>query len=855
MRSTILKLSLHFHSIKQSKLNSLSKTYRVDSTFQKITRHVPGIIYQFQYLPEGEFGKYAMPYANENLKEVFGISPDEVRENIEPIFDIIHPDDISSLRNSIEISRLTFNDWRYEFRIIMPDGQIKYLSGLARPEQINNGSVLWYGYIVDNTEKKIEEKRNNETRAKYQGYFENIPDGLFVVNRKGKYLEANPGAVKMTGYSEKELLTMTVADLVAPSFHTDNFNTLKKSFETGSVDEEIMLKKKNGEEIWIRLLTNKVNDDRVIAFCHDITQKKLDSKKLEEELGFHKLLSSITSHFVDVNFRNIEIILNEALKKTGGFFQADRCYIFMTDADNSSISKTYEWSREKRNSIKNFQYNLPYHSKPWWWKKLHNREVINILDLNTNTDLSEKDKKLLLSYRIKSVLVIPMKNLGKLIGFTAIDCIHTNKKWETSQISKLQIIAENFANIISKVHTEKLLKDSENRYRLLAENAKDVIFRIQLYPKRHFQYVSPSCKQLTGYAPEEYYNNPLLDMRIVHPEDKKLLENIEISTQKFRNPLKIRIIRKDGKIIWSEQSNAPVYDKMGNLIAIEGIARDITKQKEDEKQLKHLNNELKRKKKDLENLNKTLEKKIKKEVEKNRKLDQLMALNARQTALGEMIGNIAHQWRQPLNLLSLAIYDLEEAYDFDELDKDYLSYSIEEMNSIIQRMSSTIDDFRNYFEPQSEKTEFSAKELIDRAFSFLEGELTSKSVKIIRDVPTDILIFGYTNQLEQVVVNILKNALDALSVLDPEKRSISVKIKVNNNQYRQIEISNTGENIAEENMQKIFDPYFTTKSEGKGLGLGLYISKVIVEKNMKGSIRCENLEGGVKFSLSLPPAV
>ncbi|MFW6248798.1 MAG: sensor histidine kinase, partial [Bacteroidota bacterium] len=317
----------------------------------------------------------------------------------------------------------------------------------------------------------------------------------------------------------------------------------------------------------------------------------------------------------------------------------------------------------------------------------------------------------------------------------------------------------------------------------------------------------------------------------------------------FTKTLTLRLIRKDGKVIWSEHSNAPVYDQKGRLIAIEGIARDISSQMKDQHQLTLLNKELTDKKIALEKLNNSLKMKVKKEVEKNRKLDHLMALQARQSAMGEMIGNIAHQWQQPLNLLSLAIYDLDDAFRFGELDKEYMKRSMEEINSIIQKMSKTIDDFRNYFQPQKKKTYFHLHDIIKMALLFLSSELEENSVKLQRDVPVDIVIYGYTAQLEQVITSILKNALDAMRNLDEENRIIKIKAKTENNGNCVLAISNNGKPIRKEYLTKLFDPYFTTKPEGTGMGLGLYVAKVIMEKNMNGKIQCHNIKEGVKFNL------
>lgn len=136
-------------------------------------------------------------------------------------------------------------------------------------------------------------------------------------------------------------------------------------------------------------------------------------------------------------------------------------------------------------------------------------------------------------------------------------------------LKKYELILEN-----KKAYEE--LRESEKKFRLLAENAQDIIYRYEFFPERGFAYVSPSVTKITGYTPEEHYADPDLGLKIVHPDDRHLLEKIIKGEIKIDEPFALRLIKKDGTIIWTEQRNVPIYDANGNLIAIEGVSRDIT---------------------------------------------------------------------------------------------------------------------------------------------------------------------------------------------------------------------------------------------------------------------------------------
>lgn len=136
------------------------------------------------------------------------------------------------------------------------------------------------------------------------------------------------------------------------------------------------------------------------------------------------------------------------------------------------------------------------------------------------------------------------------------------------------------------------LRGSEERFRLLAENARDLIYRIDLFPERRFTFVSPSAYDLTGYTPEDHYTDPDLGMKLIYPSDKEHFQKAMDSGRAFHQPVQLRWVRKDNTVIWTEQNNVPVYDESGTMIAIEGIARDVTERKGLEHSLKKSNQRL-----------------------------------------------------------------------------------------------------------------------------------------------------------------------------------------------------------------------------------------------------------------------
>jgi C4-dicarboxylate-specific signal transduction histidine kinase len=236
-------------------------------------------------------------------------------------------------------------------------------------------------------------------------------------------------------------------------------------------------------------------------------------------------------------------------------------------------------------------------------------------------------------------------------------------------------------------------------------------------------------------------------------------------------------------------------------------------------------------------------------VEDLRRKEQLLLQQNRLAAMGEMIGNIAHQWRQPLNTLGLLVQELPVIYQKGELSTEYLQESKEKAMKLIGAMSRTIDDFRNFFRPDKEKASFRANEVIRTTISLLQASFDNEQIEVSVQ-EEDVVIEGYPNELSQVILNILINAKDAFLERSTENAQILVST-FRENGKPVITISDNAGGIPEEIMGKIFEPYFTTKGPNKGTGIGLFMSKTIVEKSLNGSLTVRNTATGSEFRIVL----
>lgn len=255
--------------------------------------------------------------------------------------------------------------------------------------------------------------------------------------------------------------------------------------------------------------------------------------------------------------------------------------------------------------------------------------------------------------------------------------------------------------------------------------------------------------------------------------------------------------------------------------------------------------------KSLNKLNKNLEKTIQKEVSKNREKDELIIAQSRNAAMGEMISMIAHQWRQPLTTISMDVNNILADIELESLNENELKNISKNIIERTQYLSKTIEDFRNFFKPEKTHEKTDIKKVIQEAVSITNASLNNNSVILNINCSVEKSINTYSREVLQVLINIIKNAKEALEDNPTENRLIEIKCS-QTEEYLEIRIFNNGNKIPEDILEKIFDPYFSTKKENIGTGLGLYMSKIIIEKHLKGSLEAFNVRSGVEFVIVLP---
>ncbi|MCD8213805.1 MAG: PAS domain S-box protein [Campylobacter sp.] len=304
--------------------------------------------------------------------------------------------------------------------------------------------------------------------------------------------------------------------------------------------------------------------------------------------------------------------------------------------------------------------------------------------------------------------------------------------------------------------------------------------------------------------------------------------------------LNYKLKHKNGKILWIRISGDSISVKEEVL----WIVIDITKRVAMEKKLKESKLKINR-------LNKTLNQEVKNQLALIREKDEQLQYQSRLVQMGEMLNMIAHQWRQPLGAISATTSFLSTSLMLNDFDKSSFLNEIDKIEKYAKHLSDTIDDFRNFFKLTKNKETTSLEELANMAINIVKPILQTKKIKIYTKYNCNTSFLTYKNEVSQVVLNLIKNSQDAFLENQITDCIIEISTYIQKS-YFCLSIKDNAGGIKEEIMDKIFDLYFSTKHGKNGTGIGLYMSKIIIQDHCQGKLEARRIKNGSLFTIKLP---
>jgi len=533
-----------------------------------------------------------------------------------------------------------------------------------------------------------------------------------------------------------------------------------------------------------------------------ITNKTQNSEYLDLDL----IIKSSNSISKD---RKLKRIIKNILELVYKFSGAQNGFMFLNESE-LTIAAQINDSNFKYFMDEKFEIQLPI-SVVKYAQKL--KEVLLINDINS-CELEIKDSYIAKN-EPKSILVIPLvlndevKAVIYLENFNQKN-IFTKQSIETIKLLSTQMIIsiENsyfYENLEGLV--EKRTNELENTLSLF-DMGQMLLFKWENKKDWPVSYLSNNIESILGYKKDDFLSGKINYIDIIHDDDKvTVLKEVKKASKGRENTVlhkTYRIKNKNGKYLWIYDSTKIVYDELGNVAYFLGYIVDVTKEK---------------------------------------KRENYLLQQTKMIALGEMIGNIAHQWRQPLSLISTSASSLKLKRELKILEENDINESVEIILNTVNELSHTIDDFRDFLcVDKSVFEEFYLDDIVSKAQKMINHFFVNYNIRLNRKIPKNLKIKCSESQLTQVFINILSNSKDALLLNNVDKEKV-IEIKAyekSNKKY--ITIKDNAGGIDSKIIGKIFEPYFTTKHQSQGTGLGLYLTHQIITNELEGELEVHNEE-------------
>uniref|UniRef100_UPI004048DAC7 transporter substrate-binding domain-containing protein n=1 Tax=Aliarcobacter sp. TaxID=2321116 RepID=UPI004048DAC7 len=702
--------------------------------------------------------------------------------------------------------------------------------------------------ILNKAQDSISDKELLELKRKWFGTNEIIEKKKFLSSEEKDYI-ANKDILKICN-----IIDLKPIEYYEDSkYHGINIDLITKLTEKLEIPFEI--KRVNNINMAKEYLKNGI--------C-DILPNISEDKKLKDIANFSNPLLSYKLAIVTQKGKPVIQDINEVLDKTMAISSNSiNLEIIKKNYPNIHIYKTktdYE-TLEAVNSNRVYYAIEPLPVIAYYMSRyaLNNIFISRYTDMLLTTNLAVlKDNEILLNILNKTIEQIDEnehKNIfNKWTNLSIKEPFDYTLLWQILSFIIVIIVVLIYRQDILKKHNQKLtIKNNEIAEKTIQIEKQKELFE-KLYNKssdgvllikdRKIMDCNEAATKILQYDKEELIDKCLQDISPKLQPDK-ISSNLK-ATKKFDEAIKEGIsafewvhINKNYERFWIEVVLTTI--EINNNLVIHTVIRNITKRKEMEKE--------------LEILTYTLEERIAEEIKKNQEKTTQLIQQSRFAQMGEMISMIAHQWRQPLAAISATTNNLLLKNILNEdFSKEELKNELNLINDYSKHLSLTIDDFRNFFKTDKLKNETKLEDLIEKSLKIIQKSFEEKNINLIKDYNFNRNIITYTTEIQQVLLIILKNAEDALMEKNLEYKEVKISTYKNSN-FMIIKIEDNAGGISSNIIEKIFDPYFSTKKAKEGTGIGLYMSKIIINEHCSGKLNVENSSKGAVFKIKLPMSI
>lgn len=730
---------------------------------------------------------------SDEMYRIFGIEKSTFSGKLsEVVQSSIHPSDRKAVEEANKKVIELCKPAPMEYRVVHSDGSIRTAWAEAGELVISeDGTPLRLsGIVMDITERKRAEEEVLNSSELFSRAFHANPAAKIITRLKdGQVLDLNESYSRIMGYSRDEL--------IGQSWLTNG--VFPDAIEKAKLDE--MLGREGRIQQYETVLRCKNGELRQVLLS-------------QEKVVIHNE-ASIISIFMDITDmkRGVqEMKKSRDMLKTA--FESVDGAVFLVDYNSHAIlecnSKTVNLLGLAKTDLYGDKIGTIFASEEYFLDFFRNASQAwgNRSEYSADTHLKRQDGTLFPAH-CHSKLILNHEDKPTTLFFIFYD-ISERRNFEIQLIKARDYyikLFEKFPSLIWRSGTDTLCN-----------------------------YFNNTWLEFTGRTLEQEMYNGWTEG--VHPQDFDRCVQIYQDSFRSQKPFQIeyRLRHHSGEFRWIMDCGMPYFDLEGEFAGYIGSCYDI--------------HALKTMEQNLLEFNANLEDRIKQEVMKNREKDLMLIKQSREALMGEMMHNVAHQWRQPLNSIGIIMQNLEANYQKDRLSKEYFNDKTAKIMSLLLYMSHTIDDFRNFFKIDKVKMPFSLLTQIKKSINLVDYYLKTINISIEADIPEGLYCLGYPNEFAQVLLNLFNNAKDIILERKIQDGKIFVRA-IEKKGVIHLTVEDNGGGVPEEIRDRIFEPYFTTKEQGIGTGIGLYMSKMIIEKNMDGSINFVNGVQGASFVIKL----
>ncbi len=429
--------------------------------YRCLKANVPGLVYLFALHPDGSF---SFPYVGSSSCELFNIEPDDLMRDSTLLSNLIHPDDSERFYESVKQSSETLQPWREELRFKV-NGDVRWYDCMSRPELRPNGDIVWDGIMLEITNRKRTEQMLRESEKKYRSLVENAPNLICLLDCNGKIQFVNR---TMSDLLPKKMIGRQSHEYADPQYQGLMKKKIEHVFQTG-IAESYGIKGigLDGTHAWYDVQTAPIKrNGEIIAAANiltDITERVQDKEDLQYRLVVEKLISDISTWFINLNIKEIDQAINDVLENISRFAGADGGYVFLFSEDMNRCRMIHNWKTNKIKSNINDLQELDVSSMPWWMEKIKNNEPVIVTSVNDLPAEASAEKGILKPQKIQSLVDMPLVFQEKVIGFLGLSCAEEKRDWTSDELSLLKMVGQIITSALQRKKDEAENRELERR--------------------------------------------------------------------------------------------------------------------------------------------------------------------------------------------------------------------------------------------------------------------------------------------------------------------------------------------------------------------------------------------------------